>query len=349
MELDLFNGASLDLDRIPLYRGKGYRLFKTLLSNACRMDCKYCPFSRVCRFPRDRWEKKELVDRFLRSYRDRRVNGFFLSSSLYGDPERVVEDEIEVIDVLRRRGYRGYIHLRLMPGTPKDLLFQAVVLSDRAGLNIEAPRDVFREIAPSKGDWLNDIVKRIEWLVSLKKKFKRWGMEEPGYLSRGIDTQFVLGAGDETDREVLETAWYLLEIGVDRIYVSGFKPYKGIVLENRRPAPRWRTRRVIQAIELMRVYKYRLDDILLLLDNNDMLPDRDPKVAYAELNPNMFPVDLNNDPLEAIIKVPGIGPKSARKIIELRNQGTKITAKHLKEILGYKRFLKAYKYIIVTS
>ncbi len=341
----LIDYAGLDRDRVDLYRKPRYRLFKTLLSTACRMDCKYCPLSRYCRRERGFWRPGELVEYFLRSYRAKRIDGFFLTSTLYGDPEVVVERELEVVTLLRKKGYRGYIHLRLMPGTPKDLVFHAAVLADRVGLNVEAPRHVFSDIAPSKGDWLQDIVKRIEWLARLKKSFRITSKKGIGYLSSGIDTQFVLGAGDETDLEVLETAWKLLKIGVDKIYISPFKPYKGIPLEDRKPTPKWRGLRVTQAIELMRVYGYTLDEIRGITGEDGMLSNIDPKIAYAEAHRDLFPVDLNNDPYELIVRVPGIGPATARKIIEYREQKGRLTLGILTNIMGFKRYLKARKYI----
>ncbi len=336
--------AILDKDRIDLFRRTRYRLFKTLLSSACRMDCLYCPLSRYCRFSRSSWGVEELVRVFTRSYRAGRVDGLFLTSTLYGDPDTVVERMIEVIERLRRKGYRGYIHLRLMPGVSKDLLFHAAVLSDRIGLNIEAPRTVFREIAPSKADWLQDIVKRLEWLACLKRRFRRT-RQRVGYISRGIDTQFVLGAGDETDLEVLETAWMLLRKGVDRIYISGFKPYRNTPLEDRRPTPRWRALRVMQAIELLRTYGYRLDELKTLVSDNGMLPNKDPKILYAEHNKHLYPVDLNNDPYELIVRVPGIGPRTAAKILELREKGIRVTVDKIVRLVGYKRYLVIRKYV----
>jgi len=345
----LIKYASLDKDRIDLFKKPRYRLFKTLLSSACRLDCLYCPLSRYCRFERSYWDTGDLVNTFIASYRARRVDGLFLTSTLYGDPDEVVEREIEVIEELRKRGYRGYIHLRLMPGVSKDLLFHAAVHADRIGLNIEAPRDTFREIAPSKGDWLQDIIKRIGWLISLKKRFQRNLAKKPGYISRGIDTQFVLGASNETDLEVLQTAWMLLKMGVDRIYISGFRPYKDTPLELKRPAPRWRTLRVIQAIELMRIYGFTFNEIKELLNEQEMLPNKDPKILYAEKNKHLYPVDLNNDPYELIIKVPGIGPKTAMKIIKLREKKGKVLRTDLLKILSHNRLKRAIKYIVVLD
>jgi len=341
--------ASLDKDRIDIFRRPRYKLFKTLLSSACSLDCLYCPLSIYCRFRRDSWDLRELVDTFINDYRARRVDGLFLTSTLYNDPDRVVEKEIEVVEELRKRGYRGYIHLRLMPGVSKDLLFHAAVHADRIGINVEAPRAVFKEIAPSKGDWLQDIIKRLEWLISLKNRFQKGLTRKPGYISRGIDTQFVLGASNETDLEVLRTAWMLLKMGVDRIYISGYRPYKDTPLEHKRPTPKWRTLRVIQAIELMRVYGFTFNEIKELLNEQELLPNKDPKILYAEKNKHLYPVDLNNDPYELIIKVPGIGPKTAMKIIKLREEKGKITKADLLKILGYNRFKRATRYIVVLD
>ncbi len=343
----LIQHANLDLDRVPLYHGRGYCLFKTLLSTSCHMDCRYCPLSRYSRVERTRWKPSDLVDAFLKAYWSRRVHGLFLTSTLYSDPDRVVEDELVVVEELRKRGYRGYIHLRLMPGVSNDLLFHAAVYSDRIGVNVEAPRDYFNTIAPSKADWLQDIIKRIEWLTRLRNMFRSRGYRRPGYISSGVDTQFVFGCSGESDRDVLETAWMLLKIGVERIYISGFHPYKNTPLEKHPPTPKWRTLRVTQAVELMRRYGYSFEEIKELLDDNGMLPNRDPKILYAELHRELYPVDLNNDPYELIVRVPGIGPKTARRIIEFREKGYRVDYGFLRRVYGDYRLKKIAKYIVL--
>ncbi len=345
MKSILIAGAVLDRDRVPLYRGRGYRLFKTLYSSACRMDCRYCPFSCFSRVERESWDRESLVSTFLSSYRAGRVDGLFLTSSIYADPDTVVERQLEVLAGVRRRGYTGYIHLRLMPGVSRSLVSYAALLADRAGLNIEAPRSVFGELAPSKGDWLQDIVKRIEWLVQARKRLEE--RRGPGCLSRGIDTQLVLGAAGESDLEVLETAWMLLRIGVNRIYVSRFKPFKTTPLEHRPPEKPSRALRVMQAIELMRAYRYNLHELKQLLDENNMLPNMDPKVLFAEANPGFFPVDPNTDPEWRLLRVPGIGPRTARMIIRARDRGEKITWSTLEKIMGRKRLMRAAKYLVL--
>ncbi len=339
---DTSRWAGLDIDEVDLYRGRGYRLFKTLLSTGCRMDCRYCPLSRFCRRQRSMWEPRNLVDHVLASYRARRIDGFFLSSTLYGDPDRVVERELEVAEALRRRGYKGYLHLRLMPGTSMSLVERAAELADRVGLNIEAPPSIFPELAPSKGDWLQDIVKRLEWLTRLLHVYR--GRRGPGYLSRGVDTQLVLGALDETDEEVLETIHMVLGIGVTRVYISGFRPYPGTPLENRPAAPAWRAHRVMQAVELMRSYGFTIDMIRSVLDDKGMLPNRDPKLVFAERNPGLYPVDVSTATYAELLLVPGIGPATAARILALRRT-RRLTVDTLRRVMGIKRFNRAYPYI----
>ena len=342
----LFRGAGLDRDRVPVYRGRGYSLFKTLYSSYCRMDCLYCPFSIHSRYEKASWSTDELVRTFNSAVESGRVEGLFLTSSLFGDPDLVVEREIEVLSRVRRTGFRGYIHVRLMPGVSKSLLSYAAVLADRAGLNVEAPESTFYDIAPSKADWMQDIVKRIEWLVQLKRRFRREGAGGSGMLRSGIDTQFVLGASSETDLEVLETAWMLLRIGVDRIYISRFRPFKTTPLSGRRPESPLRALRVMQAIELMRVYGYSIDDLKMIINEDGMLPKTDPKVAYAGANPNLYPVDLNTAGYKELLKVPGIGPRSARAIIKARESGVKLTSSFIRGVLGDYRFRRASRYIV---
>ncbi len=341
----LIRGASLDKDRVPLYRGCGYSLFKTLYSSRCRMDCLYCPFSIYSRIERSEWSVDELVRVFIESVKSGRVNGLFLTSSLFSDPDVVVEREVEVVSRVRRSGFRGYVHVRLMPGASKSLVSYAAMLADRAGFNVEAPEKHFQEIAPSKADWRQDILKRIEWLVHFKRRFQG-EKSAPGMLRSGVDTQLVLGASSETDLEVLETAWMLLRMGVDRIYISRFQPYRHTPLENRDPESKVRALRVMQAIELMRLYGFTLDDLKTIINEHGMLPRRDPKIAYAEANKNLYPIDVNEASYKELLKIPGVGPRTARRILRVRELGFKLTLEKLEAIMGSRRLRLALKYII---
>ncbi len=323
---------------IPVYRSAGGPLFKTLLSSACRMDCRYCPLSTYCRIPRHVWDRRKLVRVFLEAYRKGIVRGLFLSSSLYGDPERVVEDMIEVVEELRRKGYKGYIHLRLMPGTPPHLIRYAAKIATRIGLNLEAPTPShFVEIAPSKGGWSTDLLAKLLYAARVAGNPDR------------VDTQLVVGASGETDREILALVESLTGNGVGKIHFSPYIPIPGTPLaaKRRRGTPKWRSRLLYEAWALIRFYGFTLKDIEPVLDDKGMLPKtlRRLKDVIAEAHPEWFPVDVNNASLRELLRVPGIGIRRARRILEVRRVKGRLKPDDVRKIVGLSAWRKAVKYL----
>ncbi len=327
-------GAEFDKTEVPIYRAsRGCRLFKTLLSNACRNECKYCAFRAGRPHPRERWEKDKLVKAFLYLYEHGVVDGLFLTSSIYGDPDRVVEDELSVVEELRKRGYSGYIHLRLMPGVSRDLVREAARLADRIGVNVEAPKSsMFNEITSGKADYVNDVLKRLEWCV--------WEAKKHGC---SVDSQVIVGASGEPDEDHLELAVRLFGMGVDRLYFSGFTPIPGTPMERVPAANPRRVRRLYQASMLLQRYGFSLGEIKEILVEG-MLPDADPKVLLAE---KLGPVDPNEASWKELVRVPGIGPRSASQIIAARRRGLRIRdVGDLARIIGWRRALKASRYLV---
>ncbi len=322
---------------VPVYKSVGGPLFKTLLSSACRMDCRYCPFSRYCRVPRIAWPRGKLVRAFMAAHAMGLVGGLFLSSGLYADPERVSSDIVAVAGDVRRAGFRGYIALRLMPGTPRHLIREALSVADRVGLNLEAPTPSgFEEIAPSKGSWSLDILSPLLYAASIAGSPYR------------VSTQLVVGASGESDRDHLLLASRLLEAGVGVIHYSPYTPIPGTPLASKRPAtPLWRVRRLYEAEALMRDYGFKLDWILDALDDEGMLPPgREPlKEVIARLNPGWFPVNPAEAGWGELVRVPGIGPRAARAIIGLRESGRALNPRILEGLLGRKRWVKARPYL----
>ncbi len=316
----------------PVYESSGGRLFKVLLSTACRMDCLYCPLRAGCRvYERRRWEPRVLAETALRLYREGRVTGVFISSGLYGDPERVSEDIVEAARLLREKGYRGYLHLRLMPGTPPSVIREAAGLADRLGVNLEAPNPgAFSEIAPSKGSWSLDILSKLAYAAGLGAR---------------VDSQLVVGAATESDEEHLRLMEVAVELGVERLHYSPYTPVPGTPLaEKRPPAPPWRAKLLYQAWSLIHEYRYRVEWLLELLDERGMLPMiTDLKEELARRHPEWFPVDPWEASLEELMRVPGIGPRTARKLVQLRREGS-LTLEALRKTLG-SRWLRASRYL----
>jgi predicted DNA-binding helix-hairpin-helix protein len=330
----------LERIEIPVYRSTGGPIFKTLLSDACRMDCRYCPLSRYCRRMRSFWDKSKLVKVFLEAYRRGLVKGLFLSSGLYGDPDRVVEDMLDVVEELRRRGYKGYIHVRLMPGTSPSLIRRAAELADRIGLNLEAPSPShFSDIAPSKGSWSLDILSRLLYARRVTKDWRR------------VDTQLVVGASGESDLEILRLVEMLAEQGVRIVHFSPYTPYRGTPLAERlrKPTPSWRTRQLYEARILISQYGFKLEDLEPLIGEDGNLPPLHStlKEEVARLHPEWFPLDPNTASYRELVRVPGIGPRRAKKIILARENGN-LTLKLLRQIVG-NGWRKAQRYLDLSA
>ncbi|MEB2837130.1 MAG: radical SAM protein, partial [Desulfurococcales archaeon] len=326
------------------YRSSGGPLMKVLLSSACMMDCRYCPFSRYCRVPRERWPPGKLARAFTAAWQMGLVGGLFLSSGLYGDPERVAGDMVEEARRVRELGFRGYIALRLMPGTPKWLVREALGVADRVGVNLEAPSPSgLAEIAPSKGSWSLDLLGPLLYAAREARDPRR------------VSTQLVLGAAGETDEEHVTLAARLLGEGVGVIYYSPYTPVPGTPLARRRPpTPAWRARLLSEAVALMRDYGYDPRWILDALDDRGMLPrPRSPgetlKDVIARLHPEWYPVDPSTAGWSELVRVPGIGPKAASRILRAREaaRGARLDAA-VKAILGPARYRRARRYLHTT-
>ncbi len=347
--------AKWDKIRVPIYeasaKGRKAPLLKTLLTNACPYECKYCAFRRGRKIERRIWKTNELVRVTLYLWRKGVIKGIFLSSGIFRDPETTVEKQVEIAEELRKRGFKGYIHLRLMPGVPKDLVWRAAVVSDRIGVNLETvSKSYFVEIAPDKGDYTNDVLKRMEWISRAQrivKKQREKLNQKVGYLRAGIDTQVMVGVVGESDIEHLKLTYYLYrKLSLKRVYYSPFEPIPDTPFENKPPCTLVRVQRLYQASFLIRDYGFTLEEIETIVNHNGMLPlSIDPKLAFANLNPHLYPIDLNNAEYSEIIKIPGIGPSTARKIVEIREHKGKISLNDLAKLLKRKSIRSILKYV----
>ena len=336
-----------DRCRVPIYsasaRGRRVPIIKTLLSSICKNECKYCALRKGRIVPRENWDIEKLVEITLRLWKKGLIEGLFLSSSVYSDPEVVVENEVETARLLRERGFKGYIHLRLMPGTPKYLVWEATEVADRIGVNLESmDPSVFYEIAPDKGDY------KLDLLDVLKECYNTWReLRVDGVLRAGIDTQVIVGVG-ETDESTIRATYELIsKLKLRRIYYSPFEPIPGTPLERNPPCPQHRATLLYQVFFLFRDYGFKLEEVLSLLDERGMLPPvRDIKKEYAKRNSELYPIDLHSATKRDLLRVPGIGPKLAEKIIDLRKE-RRLSKNALIEVLGLKRARSVVKYVIV--
>ena len=276
------------------------RMLKMLLNGSCSYDCAYCSIH-LQREPVS-LSPEELADSFLRLWRDGIVEGLFLSSGIPRDVDCVMHDLVETGEILRRRGYGGYLHLKVLPGATRADIHDAARVADRISINLETTSpDRLGGIAGVK-DYRQDILKRQSWVAE----------EKPG----GHTTQLVVGAADETDAEILSClADQYRRVRPSRIYFSAFNAIPGTSLAEHPDTPAWRARRWYQADYLLRDYGITADELRVVLNEEGFLGDRDPKMVLAATN---APVNVNLAPRRDLLRVPGIGPKAADRIISLR-------------------------------
>ncbi|MCX7918863.1 MAG: putative DNA modification/repair radical SAM protein [bacterium] len=304
--------------------GRCIPLFKVLQTNFCNKDCFYCVNRKSRDIPRITFQPEELADIFLQYYRLGLVKGLFLSSGVYPTADSAMEQMIKTADILRnKKQFNGYIHLKILPGTSYALVDVATRLASRSSINLEAPNsNRLNQIASNK-DFHHDLLTRINWLQSFV---------EQGRLHAGITTQFVVGAANETDLELLKTTdWLYKTKKLRRTYFSGFQPISDTPLEKVASTSPTRELRLYQADYLLRQYKFRLEE--LTFDKSQNLPlDADPKYVWAINHPAFFPVEVNQADYEILLRVPGIGPQSAKRIVNLRKTVRFTDISQLKEI-----------------
>ena len=349
-------GARWDRAVVPIYeaaaRGKCVPLLKTLLTSHCKNECAYCAFRAGRKCLRTSWEPEKLAKITMYLWNQGRIRGLFLSSSVARDPDYVTERQLEVLGILRKMGYTDYIHLRIMPGTNRHYIKEAVKLADRVGVNIEAPsEESFAELCPDKGNFKEDIIKRLEWITeeiqSLRKKEQFLGF---GFGKAGIDTQIIVGATEDNDLQHLKTTeWLYRKMGLRRVYYSGFEPIKQTPLENHPPCPPWREYRLYQASFLIRDYGITAKELEQIMDEQGFLPNVDPKIMLAKIHREIFPVDLNTASFKEIIRIPHIGPITARKLIEYRKIKPIKYLSDLEKILGSNLARKVLKYVDIKD
>ncbi len=295
--------------------GKGGRLFplfKVLQSNACVGDCYYCANRQGRDFRRIKFSPEELARLFIRHYEGGVAQGLFLSSAIYAKPDRVEEEMLETVRLVRGKyGFKGYIHLKVIPGADAQLIAEAAKLVDRLSLNLESPGPAHLSRLSSSKDYSGQLMGGLEKIVSLHRKSP---------LKAGVTTQLVVGPSGESDRELMELSHRLYRRwGLWRVYYSGFTPLRDTPFEGFPPCSRWREARLYQADFLLRGYGF--SPVELPYDKEGNLPrDVDPKLAWALAHPERFPVEVGTASLEELLRVPGIGRISAQRIVELRRK-----------------------------
>ncbi len=308
-------------------------LFKTLMTNKCKMDCKYCVNAR-CSKSTVSWKytPQELANTFMILYRKRMVQGLFLSSSIE-DPIPSMESIIESAQILRtKKNYKGYMHLKILPGSTQDQVKRAMQYANRVSINLETVSPSHLSEIASNKDFKNDILKRQAWVRNFQSRSKR-----PGSYSQGVShtSQLMVGINGESDQEIFTlTASEYDHMNLTRMYYSAFKPVLGTPLERNSAAPFWRQNRLYQLDWLYRVYKYSRDEVQPAFSDNGFMHNMDPKVAIARTNFER-PLEINGAEERDLIQVPGIGPKTAKSLAKAKEKITSlITLKRHGVVLG---------------
>jgi len=342
--------------------GRCVSLLKILLSNACMYDCAYCANRRGNDIPRATFKVEEVVRLTMEFYQRNYIEGLFLSSGVIRNADYTMEALCRVAKSLREDHlFGGYIHLKAIPGASPELIEAAGLYADRLSVNIEIPSEAaLKRLAPEKDfaavyQPMNHIHDKIvEYSASPRLLAGKTNRVSTGGISRrrsprftpaGQSTQLIVGASPENDLHILRLASGLYhQQELKRVYYSGYIP---INTDARLPVllepPLKRENRLYQADWLMRFYHFGCEEILD--DANPHLdPEFDPKMMWALRHPHFFPMDLDTADYEMILRIPGIGVRSAKLIIQGRRFG-KIRLEHLKK-MGVA--LKRTKYFIVN-
>lgn len=305
--------------------GRCISLLKVMLTNYCIYDCAYCINRRSNDLPRATLSVTELVELTMEFYRRNYIEGLFLSSGVVRNPDYTMERLVRVAKDLRVvHRFNGYIHLKSIPGASRELVNEAGLYADRLSVNVEIPKEEnLKMLAPEKNhESVYAPMRYIQQgvLESSEERKKHRHRHAPRFAPAGQSTQMIVGATAETDKDILHLSSALYKKpSMRRVYYSGYVSVN--TYDKRLPAlkqpPLVRENRLYQADWLMRFYQFKVEEIV-----DDAYPDLDleidPKLSWALRHPEQFPVDVNKADYEMLLRVPGIGVKSAQLIVASR-------------------------------
>jgi predicted DNA-binding helix-hairpin-helix protein len=303
-----------------LPNGKKIILLKTLLSSACERDCYYCPFRAGRDFRRATFKPQEFAELFMKLYQSNMAEGIFLSSGIAAGGATTQNKILDTAEILRNKlGFRGYLHLKIMPGAEKGQVERLMQLADRVSINLEAPnKERLTKLAPNK-NFFEELFQPLKWVEEIRRTQpanKGWNGRWPSTV-----TQFVAGGSDESDLELLTTTdWLMKNVRLTRAYYSAFYPIRDTPMENKAAVDPVREHRLYQASFLLRDYGFELEDMPFVQNGNLPLAT-DPKLAWAQQNLTGKPVEINKAERRELLRIPGIGPKGADAILRARRGG----------------------------
>ena len=337
--------------------GRCISLLKILMTNSCIYNCEYCINRRENERVRVSFSPEEVVNLIMNFYRRNYIEGLFLSSGVIKNPDYTMESLIRVAELLRYKyNFNGYIHMKAIPGASEDLISRMGLLVDRMSINIELPtKESLKILAPEKK--VADIIRPMS---NVKNDMMVYGADRkvfantPKFLPAGQTTQMIVGAGGESDLDIIKTSEKLYnKFSLKRVYYSGFVPVvKSKYTKDIDKTPLLREHRLYQADFLMRGYNFKAKD---LLDSNHFNLDLsiDPKSNWAINNIERFPIEINRASYGELLKVPGFGRTYANRIIEARKfhkltydslKAMKISTKRAKHFILVNGVYKGFKF-----
>lgn len=301
--------------------GRCISLLKILMTNFCIYDCAYCQNRISSDVERAAFEPEELIQLTMGFYKRNYIEGLFLSSGVIQSPDHTMERMIRIIRTLRQREkFNGYIHIKLIPGASPHLVHEAGLYADRVSVNIELPEeDSYEKLTPQKNRL--DILKPMEQVaqnIAENKEERRILKYTGDFVPAGQSTQLIIGATPAADGKILTLSQSLYQkYQLKRVYYSAYIPVSThALLPKLSHPPLLREHRIYQADWLLRFYHFSATELLSENENFDM--NVDPKTQWALANMSLFPVEINKASYEMLLRIPGIGLTSAKRIIRAR-------------------------------
>ncbi|MEF3254486.1 MAG: putative DNA modification/repair radical SAM protein [Deferribacterales bacterium] len=315
--------------------GRCVSLLKILMTNYCIYDCKYCINRNSNDIKRAFLKPEEIAELTIDFYKRNYIEGLFLSSGVIKSPDYTMELFVRTAEILRYQyKYNGYLHMKVIPGASKELIEKVVKLADRVSANLELPtEDSLKIYAPDKSREL--IVRSFNDIFEINLNTN---------LRHSTSSQLIIGASPEPDRVIISQAEYFYRHKLlKRVYYSAYVHVNENLPALSKEPPLLREHRLYQADFLLRFYKFTSNELFKHRENLDQTLD--PKLRWALDNYHLFPVDINKADYYMLIRIPGIGPKSAKKIVEARKYGY-VGLEHLKK-MGVS--LKKAQYFIILN
>ncbi|NOH10872.1 MAG: radical SAM protein [Chloroflexi bacterium] len=328
---------AIPISEVVMPGGKRMKVLKTLLTSACERNCNYCPFRAGRNMRRATFKPEELARVYMYMFRANLVEGLFLSSGVIGGGIKTQDKLIDTANILRNKyKYRGYMHLKLMPGAEYDQVQRSMELASRVSANLEGANEKrLPTLAPMK-EFDTELFQQLKWIEDIRQKVSPRNSWNGRWASS--TTQFVVGPAGETDLEIIATSDYLYKnTRLARSYYMAFNPVRDTPFENLPAENPMREHRLYQSSFLLRDYGFSMEDMPFTKNGNLPL-DIDPKLAWAKDNLKHSPVEVNRATREELLRVPGFGPVGVKRILKARGQKQITNLKHLQKLgVVYKR------------